>query len=181
MKRLMKNKVVLAVFALVLLGALAATYAYTRPSNTAVTPTRGNTIKNQPANYDDTKATPKPTSSASKTSTPAPAGTPQPLSKPTFQKSSGNAPGSSVPNGAAMEFTCDGTLNSSCEIILTDRNNPNKVITLTAKPITSNGRGEYFATWSWTAVSGSWSIQARTSNNAGSSTLSDTQTLEVKS
>jgi hypothetical protein len=115
---------------------------------------------------------------------PSPKGSPTPVvakpSKPTLQKSSGNAPGSSVPDGAIVEFSCEGTANVFCEIQLTDQSNHNNIITLDKKPIASNGRGQYFAIWDWTAVKGSWKVVAKASNSNGETALSDEQTLEVK-
>jgi hypothetical protein len=138
------------------------------------TPRVGNSTDDQPKGYSES---PTPTPTLSPTASPA---APITLAKPVLQKSSGNAPGSSVPAGAMMEFVCEGTSNLSCDVILTDRANAARVVRLGAKPIASNGRGQYFATWTWTAQAGSWSVVAKISDPAGNSNVSDAQTLEVK-
>lgn len=99
------------------------------------------------------------------------------LNTPTLQKSSGN--NGPVPAGALIEFTCEGQVGVSCEIILTSRANRSNVIRLGAKKIADNGRGQYFASWEWESKSGDWSVVARVSD--GTSTKdSAIQILEVE-
>lgn len=138
------------------------------------TPLRGNSTHDEPT------PTPGATSSSPTTTATPVAGQKVSLTKPTLQKSSGNAPGSSVPSGALIEFTCEGTPNLNCEVMLTDRNDSNRVLNLGAKKIVSNGRGQYFAIWDWSAVKGSWNVRAKVSDGAGNTALSDSHTLEVK-
>jgi hypothetical protein len=137
----------------------------------------GNSTHDEPSS--SPSPTPQPTGSSAPTSSPS-NGSAAPIAKPSLQKSSGNAPGSSVPAGATIEFTCEGTAGLGCEVILTDRNNSAHVINLGKKAITSNGRGQNFAIWDWPAVSGSWNVVARASDTAGNSATSDAQILEVK-
>jgi hypothetical protein len=135
------------------------------------TPLYGNTTHDQPTNsQQDSTVTPTP--SASNNGTLA--------AKPSLQKSSGNAPGSSVPAGALIEFTCEGIANLQCEVILTDQHNASRVLNLGAKTIAGNGRGQYFATWDWTALAGSWQVIAKMSDTRGNASLSSSQTLEVR-
>lgn len=175
-----KITAIIAVFVVLGIGALAAAYVSRRNSDKV--PTGGNTTRTQPPGYSDVATpTPKQPVSAAATTPPkgAPTATPSvvPLSRPTFTKSSGNGPDSFVPTGSAMEFTCEGTLGSTCQIILTSKSG---TIKLDPKTIQSNGRGSYFATWSWMAVAGSWSVVAAASNQSGASQTSDTQSLEVR-
>lgn len=167
---------VVAAAGLLLLAGLGAWHLRSKNDANVPSPTplRGNTTHDEP--------TPTPgASSTSPTTTATPvAGQKVSLAKPILQKSSGNAPGSSVPAGALIEFTCEGTPNLNCEVILTDRNDSNKVLNLGAKKIASNNRGQYFAIWDWSAVKGSWNVRAKVSDGAGNSALSDLQTLEVK-
>jgi hypothetical protein len=145
------------------------------PSDVTVNPqsSKGNST------HDEPKVSPSPSTTPGD-STPTPAPTPgNPPAKPALSKSSGNAPGSSVPPGALMEFTCQGTVGAQCQIVLTDRTNASRQITLSAKTIADNGRGQYFAAWEWAAVAGSWNVVARSTAN-GASVNSDAQTLEVK-
>jgi hypothetical protein len=135
---------------------------------------KGNTTNNAPAGNQD-EITPSPTQAAS-TNTPAVV----PVSKPILQKSSGNAPGSSVPAGAMLEFTCEGTANAQCEVVLTDKLNSSRYIALGRKTIASNSRGQYFAIWNWQAEKGSWRVEAKSSRNGAGITVSDSQSLEVK-
>jgi hypothetical protein len=132
---------------------------------------KGNTTQDEPSPSAQASGAPKP-SGAPSTVTIKPA-------KPVLQKSSGNAPGSSVPVGAVIEYTCEGTPGVSCEIVLTSKTT-GKVVTLAKTTITSNGRGQYFAIWDWQAEQGSWSILAKATNAVGDAAVSDTQTLEVK-
>jgi cytoskeletal protein RodZ len=139
-----------------------------------------------PGNSTHDEPSPSPTDgTTSKTPTPVPTSSPGgsttgSVAKPSLQKSSGNAPGSSVPAGAVVEFSCEGTAGLSCELILTDRTNAAHVVNLGKKPITSNGRGQNFAIWDWNALAGSWSVVAKASDAAGNAATSDVQTLEVK-
>jgi hypothetical protein len=130
--------------------------------------------------YDEPSASPSPEDTGSTVPTSSPNnGSGKLLAKPILQKSSGNAPGSSVPGGAMMEFSCEGTAGLTCEVLLTDRNASGRVISAGKKTIVSNGRGQNLALIDWTAVSGSWNVTARVSDTAGNSATSDTQTLEV--
>jgi len=180
MKRHKKNRVIVGAVSLLIVGGLAAYLGFLREKNPAPTGISGNAVKNEPTDYKDV-ATPTANSSSAPSSslhqTPPPVSN---LSKPTLQKSSGNAPGSSVPSGSGIEFTCEGTLGASCQIILTSKTNPSNAIALPAKPISSNGRGANFANWTWSAVQGSWSVVAKTSDGTGTTTTSDAQSLEIK-
>lgn len=139
---------------------------------TTPAPTPGDSVSDQPKDYTENPPTTSPTAT--------PAGTPVAPAKPTLQKSSGNAPGSSVPVGAVVQFTCEGAPGLDCEIVLKDSANATHGITLTKQPITSNGRSQYFATWEWTAVQGRWVVTSQVSNTGGGQATSDPQTLEVK-
>ena len=179
-KKQLNTMAVVAVFVVLGIGALAAAYVNRKHSDAS--PTGGNATHTQPSGYSDV-ATPTPSQpvSAATTTPPksAPTASPSPvaLSRPTFTKSDGNGPGSFVQTGAAMEFTCEGTLGSTCQIILTSKSG---TIKLDPKTIQSNGRGSYFAIWSWMAVAGSWNVVATASNQSGASQTSDAQTLEVR-
>ena len=136
-----------------------------------VTPTSESTVS--PTN------TPKvdPTTSSSPAT---PKTSPNSVAQPTLQKSSGNAPGSTVPSGAIIEFACMGSANANCRVTLQSASGSNMKIELPTKKIADNGRGQYAAIWDWTAVAGKWSIVATSSNESGSSSTSNPQTLEVK-
>lgn len=167
--------IVAATLAVALLCLVVWSFSSHKQVNPRTTPahTPGDSVSDQPKDYTENP----PTTSAP---TAAPAGTPVAPAKPTLQKSSGNAPGSSVPVGAVVQFTCEGAPGLDCEIVLKDSANAARVITLTKQPITSNGRSQYFATWEWTTVQGSWVITSRVSNAGGGQATSDPQTLEVK-
>jgi hypothetical protein len=165
-----RKLILLGVLILVLAGAAVYTYRqyHTTSQTTSPSPTKGNSTLDEP--------TPSPSTSPVSGATPVPVT----VAKPTLSKSSGNAPGSSVPAGAVIEFTCEGREGLSCEIILTDRTNPSHAVALPKQAIKNNGRGEYFATFDWNAAQGSWNVVAKVSNGAGGTALSDSQTLEVK-
>ncbi len=175
MKPLKRNQIVslavVAVLGLAVVGVLAwprrAAHqtAATSPSPTTI---KGNSTHDEPS--------PSPVSSNGPAVSPS--GTPVPIAKPTLQKSSGNAPGSSVPAGALVEFTCEGRAGLGCELILTS--SAGQVVNLGKKSIADNGRGQMFALWDWPAVSGTWSVVARASNSSGSTAASDAQALVVK-
>ena len=167
---LRKNKLALtlvSILATVSLGA-AGYIKYTHPkSDLKIDPVSGNTkgdsVTNEPRSGDST------VEPSGKINTP--------LSAPTLQKSSGN--NGPVPSGVLMEFTCQGQVGISCEIILTNQGNRNEVIRLGIKKVADNGRGQHFARWEWESKQGGWSIVARVSE--GTSTKDSTaHTLEVK-
>jgi hypothetical protein len=135
---------------------------------TGPTPVKGNTTVDEPE-----ASTPTPTVTIKPGTGLAPA-------KPMLQKSSGNAPGSSIASGVVVEFSCEGMIGNKCDIVLTDRTNSSRVIHLGQKTITSNNRGSAFVLWNWEATKGSWNVVARTTNAAGLSSDSDKQILEVK-
>lgn len=101
------------------------------------------------------------------------------INKPVLSKSSGNAPGSSVPSGALIEFTCEGQINLDCEILLTNKSEGNRILRLGKKKIADNGIGQYFASWEWEALPGEWTVKAIVSNESNSAE-SDTQDLRVR-
>lgn len=172
-----KNKTYLIVIlgAVIILGSVLLAYRQQAWHNSA-SPTPTPVVPGN-STYDEPSATPTAPVSSAPTPTPAGGGT---VAKPTLQKSSGNAPGSSVPAGAIVEFSCEGTAGLGCEVLLTDRSNSARVINLGKKTITSNGRGQSLAIWDWTSVSGSWNVTAKASNTSGTTATSDIQTLEVK-
>jgi hypothetical protein len=168
---------IIAVVALLALIITVVAYSTSKKSaapQTSASPspsiTKGNSTQGEPSSSPTAATTPAPRPSQSTVT----------LAKPTLQKSSGNAPGSSVPSGAIVEFSCEGTEGLACGITLTDRNAPSRVLKLDKKTITNNGRGQYFAIFDWTAVSGSWKVVAEVNDQSGNSAVSDAQTLEVK-
>jgi hypothetical protein len=180
---LRKRKMFLAVSAalsvLIVTGLFIAspTRPHSRPGEVE-TQQKGNSTNDEPKGYSENSRTPAPSANPS-TGPTSSASAPTPPSKPILQKSSGNVPGSVVPSGANMEFSCQGTPQAYCEVILTDQDNPKRLISLPKKAILSDNRGSYFAIWEWAAVSGKWSITAR-SSNGGIVVVSDPQTLVVR-
>ncbi|MEI7819173.1 MAG: hypothetical protein WCI47_03575 [bacterium] len=96
------------------------------------------------------------------------------LPTPILSKSSGN--NGSVPVDAVIEYICTAPAGYNCKIIIKG----SRTITLTAKAIEDNGRGQAAASWTWVAEKGSWSITAVLSDNKGNEQASTAQTLEVK-
>lgn len=168
----------IAVIAVGMLVFFASQRTNNRSSSPTPTPTAtGNATVNEPKDYSDGVATPA-ASTPSPGSTPAPSTSNAPFAKPTLQMSSGNG-GSVVPAGRAMEFTCETSPGFTCTLVLTDRKDPARVVNLGSRSIVSNGRGQYWASWQWSALAGSWSLVATASNGA-STQPSDPVLLEVQ-
>lgn len=186
MRRNKKKYIAIAAFAALVLCSIIGYFVVadsnkvTKPSK--VEATKGNATTGIPNDYDDgANSSPSaPPMQSTTTAAPAPKVQTVTLAKPALQKSSGNAPGSSVPSGGAMEFTCESTPGLNCTVFLTDLKKQDHVIDLGTKVITSNGRGQYFAVWPWQAQTGSWQVVAKSTDGKGNSGMSDTQTLEVK-
>lgn len=183
LRRIKAQHKILAGILLVILGGVifvVATRLNRHAAEISATPSptmiKGNSTAGEPT----PTTTPAPGASPATTPTPAPSTGPATVKEPVLQKSSGNAPGSSVPAGALVEFSCEDTAGLTCEVKLTNRNNPAQVVSLGQKTVTDNGRGQAFATWVWTAVAGSWNVTAVASNQSGGSAASAVQTLEVK-
>lgn len=140
-------------------------FALTRPKKLVTPPASQPTAKTaKPANTSTlTKTSDTPTPSQSK------------LPKPTLSKSSGN--NGPVPNGAMVQFICSGVINVNCSVTLTDQDR--KTITLEAKPVSDDGRGQAAVSWLWEAKAGTWQIVATASATGYQSTESDPQTLKV--
>lgn len=96
--------------------------------------------------------------------------------KPTFTKSSGN--NGPIPQNVLVEFVCTTLPGLDCQIILVNSNG--QKITLPYKPVTDNGRGQYFTSWQWKSQQGSWSVTAQSKNSEGGTNSSEKQTLVVK-
>lgn len=97
--------------------------------------------------------------------------------QPRLNKSSGNI--GSVPKGSIISFTCEGDGGLSCEILLENTQNPNLNVVLPAEKIIEDGRGLSFASFEWIAITGTWIVTARSFNDPGISTKSESQTLIV--
>ena len=106
----------------------------------------------------------------------SPSSIPLPLPKqPSFTKSSGN--NGPVPVGANMNFICSAQAGIDCSIILISGS---KQIVLGPTKVTDNGRGQYFASFYWTAVKGTYKVTAEAKNIQGGASSSITQALEVQ-
>jgi hypothetical protein len=126
--------------------------------STASTPTQESTI--QPAAAEPT----------------SPSSIPLPLPKqPSFTKSSGN--NGPIAVGANMNFICSAQAGIDCSIILISGS---KQIVLGPTKVTDNGRGQYFASFYWTAVKGTYKVTAEAKNIQGGASGSITQALEVQ-
>lgn len=172
-----KRYLIAAVLLAAVLIIVLASAATQRRSSTNPTPSPTPTITKGNSTADEPSPTPTPGRGGSATPAVSPSAA---VPKPSLAKSSGNAPGSSIPAGVAVEFDCTGAAGYSCEVVLTKVNDSNQKIALGSKPIVDNGRGEYFALWQWTSVSGSWNVTAVQRDASGKSTSSDPQKLEVQ-
>lgn len=95
--------------------------------------------------------------------------------KPTFTMSSGN--NGPVPAGANMNYICSAQPNIDCSIVLVSGT---KQIVLGPTRVTDNGRGQYFASFYWTSVKGSYKVTAQAKNIQGGVSSSISQALEVQ-
>lgn len=174
-RRVASRQVIIAAVALLAFIGVVAAFSIksSRPSNVAPPPPANNqTTPGQPVTEEPTPPpvnTPDPSAPPPTQQTgPAPA-------KPTLQKSS-----STVPAGALVNFVCEGAINLSCDVILTNQANPSQKLSLGAKAIADNGRGQYFASWNWESKAGSWQVVARATNGTGQSADSDPQQVTVQ-
>ena len=99
----------------------------------------------------------------------------QPPQIPSLTMSAGNY--RSTRSGEMIDFTCNATVNITCQIILTSGS---KQIALPEQVVKDNGRGQVFTIWDWTSISGKWSVIARAKNSQGATSSSPAQILEVK-
>ena len=111
-------------------------------------------------------ATPQPASPASTVPLPK---------QPAFTKSSGN--NGPVPVGVNINFICTAEPGVDCSILLDS--DSKKVVVGPAKVI-YNGRGQYFASFYWTSVKGSYKVTAQAKNIQGGASSSILQALEVQ-
>ncbi len=98
------------------------------------------------------------------------------VGKPTLNKSSGNGPDHMVPAGAVINFICNSTVGTTCDIVLTNQGN---TVKLGAKAVASTYGQATYASWDWTSTAGNWTIVARASNGSATSD-SDSQELRVQ-
>lgn len=119
---------------------------------------------------DQTTNTPLPVTNQKTTSN-----TPPPPLTPTLTKSSGN--NGPVPAGSNMNFICSAEPNIDCSVILIYSG---KQIVLGPSKVTDNGRGQYFASFYWASVKGSYTVTAQAKNSQGGVSSSISQKLDVQ-
>jgi hypothetical protein len=174
-RRIASKQVAAGVLAILALVGVAAAFALKRSrsthTNSAPPSSNSQTTPGQPVTEEPASPSTPPNSPASPPPS-QPIGQPPP--KPTLQKSS-----SVVPPGALVNFVCEGTINLMCDVILTNKSTAQK-LSLGAKAIADNGRGQYFASWNWESQAGDWSVVARVTSAGGASTDSDPQEVTVK-
>ena len=134
-----------------------------------------NTLQEASPNSESTQQPPTSTQNnevTPKNSSPDPIKIP---TQPVLTKSSGN--NGPVPAGSNMNFICSAEPNIDCSVILTYNG---KQIVLGPSKVTDNGRGQYFASFYWASVKGSYKVTAQAKNSQGGVSSSITQALEVQ-
>ncbi len=174
-KKINTKKVIIIVTILILISLITGIiYGYkyyhkgyrgTEQANTTQSTNTYDKQNNQPASQDAN--TPVPTQS---NTTPAPA-----PKQPILIKSSGN--NGPVPSGVNISFTCTAELGVDCSIIL-DANGKQTVLGPTK--VSDNGRGQFFSSFYWTSVKGSYKVSAQAKNSQGGISSSIVQALEVQ-
>ena len=94
---------------------------------------------------------------------------------PKLSMSSGN--NSYVAPGTEINFICNHELGFSCNIILQSES---QKIVLGPKDISDNGRGSFFASFYWKALSGSYTVFSQVFNHQGESSISNQIRLDVQ-
>lgn len=178
MKKKKQRRNIAIVATVVALLVLGGVFVFARHNST--TKTANKTVAEQAAqNADSASDARKSADTPAADPKTATSANPGGVGKPTLNKSSGNGPDHTVPGGAVINFICNSTVGTTCDIVLTNQSNPNNSIKLGGKAVASTYGQPAYASWDWTSTSGNWSIVARASNGSASSD-SDSQELTVQ-
>ncbi len=168
-KQIKTTLVIIAIMILIVTAVLIwrKYYANTRQVNSNNSSQNSTKPSNSLTGKEDTQQTSS-TNNTQSTSTPTP-------KQPTLTKSSGNnAP---VPSGSNINFICTAEPGVECIVVL-DANG--KQIVLGPNKVLDDGRGQFFTSFYWVSLKGSYTVYAEVKNPQGGATSSNKQALEVQ-
>lgn len=171
-----KTKVILIIIILVAIGVFFVYWGYSRNKLNFLS--KSSQSQSSPASPNDPTTSGTNNGTSSNQENPSSNGqisstTPD---KPVLIKSSGNY--GSVPANIVIEFVCQGAPGLKCKVMLSSQSGSN--IELPDQDVKDNGRNQYFTSWEWKSITGTWQVYAVVTNQQGKSAESDKQSLEVK-